>query len=108
MDICMRFGSTESDLSQRAGDRNTGRAECGKQAADCPHERGKHETTKKECRSNSKLKCQFAEARHVHGASGQPMHRKGDETSEDTTDQCQSNGFRQKRGDDARSRESER
>ncbi len=63
------------NLSQGAGDRNTGRANRREQAADCSHHRGKNQAVQQQPRRDPELERQLAEAGHVHRAGRQAVHR---------------------------------
>src|SRR5262245_15977564 len=70
---CRIFGSTRLNLSKRSGDWNSGRANCGEQAADRSHDRGKENAAGKQRRRDSELERDFAEAREVRGAGRQTV-----------------------------------
>src|SRR5262249_22101190 len=108
IEICRMFGSTESNLSKRSGDRNARGTECGEQAADRSHHRGKDEATDEKARGDSKLERELAEAGHVHRAGRQTMDRQGDHAADHAADQSQRHRFGEKGSHDAQPRETER
>src|SRR5262245_17120769 len=73
MEIWTKFGN--SDLSERYGDGDTGRAQSREQAANGPHQRGEDEAPGEQVGGDAEFERQFAEALHVHRAGRQTVDR---------------------------------
>src|SRR5215475_9031427 len=98
----MKFGNTESDLSQRSGDWDAGRAKRREQAANGSHHRGEYEAADHQGRRDSKLERDFGEAREIRRSRGEPMDRQRQNTTDDAADERQRDRFGEKRRHDAK------